>query len=371
MQDYITLIIIIALKRILKGMALTQPALLIYGASGYSAQLIIEELVSRNMKPILAGRNETVIKPLAEKFNCSYKIFDLANDEKVIAALEGVHTVLNCAGPFKYTAKDLMDACLKTKTNYLDITGEIPAMHLAFSLNRAAKENGIVILPSVGFDVIPTDCLAKRLKEKMPNATHLKLGLINKRGKISRGTWLTSLEFLEGKGKIRRNGKIVDSEIAEFTVNVKTKNFSFRGVSIPWGDVYSSYRSTRIPNVEVYLALPRFVVQFRSLFIFLLSILKVNAVKNLVANYIKKNLTGPNKIIRDTTGTYVWGKVENAKGQTIEEIYQFMEAYNLTAKGAAECAERVLKNALQPGTYTPSLAFGSEFMDLFVIKKIV
>ena len=63
--------------------------------------------------------------------------------------------------------------------------------------------------------------------------------------------------------------------------------------------------------------------------------------------------------------------MENSKDEMIEEVYQFMEGYNLTAKGAAESVERVLKNTLKPGTYTPSLAFGSEFMDQFVIKKII
>lgn len=344
--------------------------LMIYGANGYSAQLIIEELISRKIELLLAGRNESVLKQLAQKYNCDYIAFDIFDDVKVDESLQDVHTLLNCAGPFKYTAKDLMEACLRTKTNYLDITGEMPVMHLAFSLDKIAKESGIVILPSVGFDIIPTDCLAKRLSEQMPEATHLKLGLLNKRGKISRGTWLTTLEFLGGTGKIRRHGKLIDSKIGEFTINVTAKDFSLSGISIPWGDVYSSYYSTGIENVEVYLALPKVVVMFRPLLVFFLKILKVQFIKNIVVNYIKKNFTGPTKEERDSTETYVWGRVENSKGKMIEEVYQFMEGYNLTAKGAAECAERVLKNSLQPGTYTPSLAFGSDFMDLFVVKKI-
>ncbi len=352
-------------------MKTTQPKLMIYGANGYSARLIIDELIKKNIKPILAGRNEAALKQLADKYDCDYKSFDLSEDEKVNVALEGVHTVLNCAGPFKYTAKDLIDACLRTKTNYLDITGEIPVLHLAFSHNQKAKENGIVILPSVGFDIIPTDCLAKRLSEQMPDAAHLKLGLINKRGKISRGTLLTTLEFLGGNGKVRRHGKLTDSKIGELTIDVKNKDFSFSGISIPWGDVYSSFHSTGIENAEVYLATPKIIVRLRLLLLSILKILTMQTIKNIVASYIMKNITGPTKEERDSTLTYIWGRVENAKGEMIEEVYQFMEGYNLTAKGAAECAERVLKNSLQPGTYTPSLAFGSEFMNLFVIKRIV
>jgi short subunit dehydrogenase-like uncharacterized protein len=347
------------------------PPLMVYGANGYSAQLIIEEFLSRNIFPVLAGRNETALKHLAQKYNCEYKTFDLSDEEKVVASLKGIHTVLNCAGPFVQTAKDLMEACLRTKTNYLDITGEMPVMHLAFSLDGNAKENGIVILPSVGFDIIPTDCLAKRLSEKMPDAISLKLGFLNKRGKISRGTLLTSLGFLGGMGRIRRDGKLIESEIGEFVVDIKLKNFSFTGISIPWGDVYSSFRSTKIPNVEVYLAVPGIVINFKKLFLFFMKLLKIQLVKKIVSGYIKKNLTGPNKTERDSAATYIWGRVENAKGEMIEEVYQVMEGYNLTAKGAAECAFRVLKNEIPPGTYTPSIAFGSEFMNLFVVRKII
>lgn len=343
---------------------------MIYGANGYSAQLIIEELLLRKIRPVLAGRNETALKYLAQKYNCEYKAFDLLNEEIINPELEEIHTVINCAGPFIQTAKDLMEACLHTKTNYLDITGEMPVMHLAFSLDGRAKESGIVILPSVGFDIIPTDCLAKRLSEKMPDAIHLKLGFLNKRGKISRGTWLTSLGFLGGNGRIRRDGKVIESEIGEFAVGLKLKNFSFAGISIPWGDVYSSFHSTKIPNAEVYLAMPGIVIKFRKLFLSFLKILKMQLVNKLVTKYIKKYLTGPTKSERDSAETYVWGRVENAKGEMIEEVYQVMEGYNLTAKGAAECAIRVLRNEILPGTYTPSLAFGSEFMDLFVVKKI-
>jgi short subunit dehydrogenase-like uncharacterized protein len=347
------------------------PPLMVYGATGYSAQLIIEELLSRNIKPVIAGRNESALKQLALKYNCDYRAFDLTHEEKLDSELKEIHTVINCAGPFIQTAKEMMDACLRTKTNYLDITGEMPVMHLAFALEGKAKKNGIVLLPSVGFDIIPTDCLAKRLSEKMPDATHLKLGFKNINGNISRGTLLTTFGFLGRAGRIRRNGKLIESEIGEFAVDFKLNNFSFHGISIPWGDVYSSFHSTKIPNVEVYLAMSGLVIRFRKLILFFLKILKNKTIKKLVVTYVKKNLTGPDKKERDSTETFIWGRVENLKGEMIEEVYQIMEGYNLTAKGAAECAIRILKNEIQPGTYTPSLAFGSELLDLYVIKKII
>lgn len=352
-------------------MELSKNKLMVYGANGYSAQLIIEGLTARNIKPILAGRNEQAVKNVAEKFLCEYRIFNLYEEAKTISALKDIHTVLNCAGPFKNTAKDMIDACLQTQTNYLDITGEMPVHAYAFGCDRQAKEKRIVILPSVGFDIIPTDCLAKRLSEQMPDAKYLKLGLLNKKGKISRGTWLTTLDFLNGSGRIRRGGKIIESPIGEYKIKVKKDNFVFNGISIPWGDVFTSYISTGIPNIEVYLGLPKIVMALENFLLLFTKLLKIPFVKKYVQNYISKNFTGPDKQNRDAAETFIWCRVENENGEMLEEVYQVMEGYNLTAKGAAECSVRVLNDEVKPGTYTPSLAFGSEFMDLFVVKKIM
>jgi short subunit dehydrogenase-like uncharacterized protein len=351
-------------------MNLQEKQLMVYGANGYSARLITEELQKKNIRPILAGRNEKEIKLLAALYKCEYRIFDLDDDQKTIRELTGIHTLLNCAGPFRATAKDLMDACLLTGTNYLDITGEIPVMALAFSYNQKAKEKGIVILPSVGFDIIPTDCLAKRLSELMPDATDLKLGVLNKGGGISRGTWLTSLEFIGGKGKILRDGKIIDSPLGEFSASVHAESFSFHGLSIPWGDVYSSFQSTGIRNIMVYLGVPFIIILLKPVVLIFLKLMKLSFIKKLAAGYIKKNLTGPDEKTRNKGEVYIWGKVENQKGETIEEVYQFIEGYTLTAKGAAESAARVLAGEVKPGTYTPSLAFGSDFMNQFIVKTI-
>lgn len=349
----------------------TQNKLMVYGANGYSAQLIIEELLKRNIKPILAGRNEKAVQKIAIKYSCDYRIFDLTDDKKSIEALNDIHTVINCAGPFKYTAKDMIDYCLQTGTNYLDITGEMPVHAYAFGCDKLAKEKGIVILPSVGFDIIPTDCLAKKLSEQMPNAKNLKLGFLNVKGKISRGTLLTTLEFLGGSGRIRKDGKLIESPIGYYTVNVKKENFSFNGISIPWGDVFTAYISTGIPNIEVYLGLSTFAFVFRKILLQVVKLLRIPLLKNIIADFIKGKFTGPDKTERDSTKTYIWGRVENVKGEILEEVYQVMEGYNMTAVGAAESAIRILNNEVKPGSYTPSLAFGSNYLDLVVIKRVL
>ena len=98
---------------------------LIYGANGYTGELITRYAVESGMKPILAGRNAIAIEELAKKHHLDYRVFSLDETERVDAALQEVDMVLHCAGPFSITSRRMVDACLRNKRHYTDITGEI------------------------------------------------------------------------------------------------------------------------------------------------------------------------------------------------------------------------------------------------------
>lgn len=347
-----------------------QNKLIVYGAYGYSAKLILENLLKNDIKPMLAGRDEYKLRDVANKFDCDCMVFDLENEDVINKNLEDYHTLLNCAGPFKFTAEKFFKACLKTSTNYLDITGEIPVLEQAWKYNEQAKEKGITILPAVGFDVVPTDCLAAKLKEKMPDAVSIKLGFEGQGAKMSRGTNLTTLEMINEDSKIRRDGKIISVPIGDLTYEIKNDKIEFQGVAIPWGDVCTAYHSTGIENVEVYLGMPKAAFVSRGLLRVGKDLLGVNSIKEFLKNQISKRQTGPSDYERQKASMIVWGEVKNESGEKLFEAYRIIEGYELTACGAAEATEKVLNDEVEKGTQTPSLAFGSSLMDQFVIEKI-
>lgn len=180
---------------------------LIYGANGYTGELIAREAVRQGLKPTLAGRNKAKVEALAQELGLDYKAFGLDNVDAISEQLQGFKLVMHCAGPFSATSKPMMEACIKAGAHYLDITGEIAVFELAQSLNSQAEKADIVLCPGVGFDVIPTDCVAAALKEALPDATHLALGFDSRTG-FSPGTAKTSTEGMAEGGKIRKNGKI-------------------------------------------------------------------------------------------------------------------------------------------------------------------
>ena len=94
-------------------------------------------------------------------------------DSLIELSIKEVDILINAAGPYSLTAKPLIDSCLRTKTHYIDITGEIDVFVYAQSKHEDAKDAGVVVCPGVGFDVIPTDCLSYMLKDKLSDANEL------------------------------------------------------------------------------------------------------------------------------------------------------------------------------------------------------
>jgi hypothetical protein len=230
----------------------TKPNWMIYGANGFTARLIAREAKHKNLRPILAGRRAEPIRELAAQLEMPWRSFDVNDPSAVAAALTDVGLVLNCAGPFSATSGPMLDACLAGRTHYLDITGEIDVFVAAQARDEDAKAADIVICPGVGFDVVPTDCLAAVLKQMLPNATYLALGF-DVNGTPSPGTAKTMVEALGTGGRVRRNGEIAAVPFAYRTRLIDFGRGEALGVTIPWGDVATAYYSTGIPDIEVYL----------------------------------------------------------------------------------------------------------------------
>jgi short subunit dehydrogenase-like uncharacterized protein len=182
---------------------------MIYGANGYTGGLAARVAKDRNFSPVLAGRHAGHIRRLARELGFESRVFDLADAAVAATKLEGVAAVLHCAGPFSATSRPMLAACLRAGTHYLDITGEIAVLEDIHSRSQEIKEAGIVAIPGVGFDVVPTDCLAAMLKRELASATHLKLAFKPRYGKLSPGTAKTMFEGLPEGGRIRENGRIV------------------------------------------------------------------------------------------------------------------------------------------------------------------
>ncbi|MGB0524698.1 MAG: saccharopine dehydrogenase family protein [Flammeovirgaceae bacterium] len=345
--------------------------ILIYGSYGYTGNLIAELAVAEGLKPILAGRNEQLLKAQADRLKLKHIAFSLDQSEQLNQALATVDIVLHIAGPYAHTTKTMLAACMRQKTHYLDITGELEVFEWLASQQQALKEAGIVAIPGTGFDVVPTDCLAAYLKKRLPTASHLELAFMGA-GEISRGTALTMVENISQGGMIRRNGTLTPVPAAYQTKEINFGERIASAVTIPWGDVSTAYHSTQIPNIMVYFAVDSTTKLFIKSSRYIGWLMGTAPIQSFLKGQVRKKVKGPSQQTREQTKSYVWGKAKDGQSQqTVEARLETPEAYKLTALTCLRSAQKLLKSPLPPGFYTPSLAFGADFiLEFDGVKRI-
>ncbi|MCB0567518.1 MAG: saccharopine dehydrogenase NADP-binding domain-containing protein [Phaeodactylibacter sp.] len=333
---------------------------LLYGAYGYTGRLIAELAREKGLEPILAGRSVEKTRQLAEKLEMDYRVFGLDTPEAVDEGLNGMSMVLHAAGPFMHTARPMMEACLRNGIHYLDITGEIAVFELAAALGPRAREAGIMLMPGVGFDVVPTDCTALYLKEKLPGATHLQMAFSSGGSRTSQGTATTMAENLGEGGAVRENGKIKKVPVGHKAMEVLFAEGKNRFcMSIPWGDVSTAFYSTGIPNIEVYTSVHPKTYRYVKLQPYLNWLLRTSFIRNRVKKRIQKGPAGPSEEQRKRGKSYIWGKVWNEKGDTALARLITPEGYDLTARTSLHIAQKVLDGNAPVGFQTPAKAYGS------------
>lgn len=333
---------------------------MIYGAYGYTGKLVMAEAGKRGLSPILAGRDGERLAKLAEETGLEARSFDL--EESFDERLSDVAAVLHCAGPFSQTSRPMVDACLRTQTSYLDITGEIGIFESIMRRHADAKTAGVSLIPGVGFDVVPTDCLAAKLKESVPDATHLDLAFSTRGGGISRGTLKTMIEGLGEGGAIRRDGKITRVPVAWDAREIPYESGPRLSMTIPWGDVSTAFHTTGIPNIRVYTATPPKTVKFLRRLRPFLRITAFAPVRWALLKYADRR-TGPDEAQRERAHVDLWGEAWNESGVRKAITMRVPEGYSFTAVSALLATERVVAGNVDAGAWTPARAFGSTFAD--------
>ena len=332
---------------------------LIYGANGYTGELITRFAVERGLKPILAGRSAIKVEELAKKHHLEYRVFSLDETDRLDAALQEVDMALHCAGPFSITSRPMVEACLRNKKHYTDITGEISVFEGAAAMGKKAEDAGIMVMPGVGFDVVPSDCLARHLKDRLPSATHLSLAFYGM-GRLSHGTQATMTMNVGKGGAIRKDGRITGVPAAWKTQEIDFGEVTKTGVTIPWGDVATAYYSTGIPNIEVFTVVPPSNLKMMKMSRYLGWLLATKPFQD----YLQKQIPagGPTDDERAKGKTLMWGQASDLNGNRVVSRQQGPEGYTITAIAALNIAEKILAGNFTPGYQTPARAYGADLV---------
>jgi len=313
--------------------------LLIYGATGYTGRMVAARARAVDLDFMIGGRDADKLAALAAALDVPHRRFAVEDDRALDAALAGCDVLLNCAGPFALTAEPLMRACIARGIHYLDITAEIGVYRLAERLGEGAARAGVMLLPGVGWDVVPTDCLAVQLAQRVAQPRSLRIAL-QVAGAMSRGSAVSAGEIVKAGLLARVDGALLATPAARPAL------FDFGDgpvacAPLSFGDLVSAWHSTGIPNIAMFVHVPD---------------------DAFPAGDLSQLPDGPSAAERDAYRARAVAEVTGADGSRAVALIETVNGYAYTPLAAVAAAQRVLGGEFRPG-FAETVA-GTRIIDL-------
>ncbi|MEU4596342.1 saccharopine dehydrogenase NADP-binding domain-containing protein [Nocardia sp. NPDC023988] len=336
------------------------PTVLIYGAYGYTGELVVAEALSRGLRPLISGRSAERVGEVAARHGLTARPFDLADPDNAAAQLADVDIVLHCAGPFVHTYAPMLEACLASGTNYLDVTGETQVFAAIYARHDDAVRAGITVIPGVGFDIVPTDHLVARLVGDVPDAVGADVAMIS-RGGFSRGTLRTAVDGIARGNLVRSGGDLVAVPHAHRALTIDVGRGRPVGVaSTPLGDVCSAGHGYGLTEVATFTAVPLSPV-VRALST-PLRFVTASGVGRTVTDLVIDRIPVPDQATRDATRSTGWARVYRADGSGLSLAVDVSNTYAFTARSMVHAAITLHSRPAPPGAHTPANALGADFL---------
>lgn len=343
------------------GFVTMTDGLLLYGATGYTGRLILAELLAHGVRPIVAGRDARKLAELAAAHGLRHRVAWLDDPGSLVDCLDGVRAVLHAAGPFSATARQMVNACLHVGVHYLDVTGEVPVLEATAARHADAAKRGVMLMPAIGFDVVPSDCLAAHVARRLPHARRLALGFTGLE-LATRGSARTFVQLPASAPRVRRHGAL---ELV--TPGTRERRFDYgtgpsASACVVWGDLVTAFYTTGIPDIEVYFEVtPALRVSMTSarLFGWLLATPPWQAYLRAATELLPE---GPTPAERAAITMTIVAEAEHADGRRVVSRLRTPEAYTFTGTCATAVARRVLAGDVEAGFQTPGRHFGPDFV---------
>jgi short subunit dehydrogenase-like uncharacterized protein len=335
--------------------------LLIYGATGYTGKLLAREARQLGLDPVLCARDERKVRALAAELQLAWRCTHLDDPAALALALSDVGVVLNAAGPFGQTSQPLLDACLRGAIHYLDVAGEIDSIERTAQRHAEARARGVMLMPGVGFDVVPSDCLALHVTQRVDQPRGLFIA-ISGQTLLSRGSARTMIDQLGDPVVVRRGGALCTVPPASIE-----RRFDFgagprSGIAVSWGDVSSAYYTTGVSEITSYFEATAAVRIHNTLLRMYGWSVPFTPWQNLLQASTQFMPEGPNAFERARHRAVIVAQVEDRAGHVTTSRLHTPEAYSFTALSGAAIARRVLAGDWQAGFETPARVYGADFV---------
>ena len=178
--------------------------LIIFGASGFTGQIAVKYL-DKNYPTLnwaISGRNKEKLMKISNDTNKKPEIFiaDSKNQDSLAEITKKTNVIASLAGPFNKYSNNLVHECINHGTHYVDITGEnLWVRDLIDKYHSKAVEKGVFIIPSCGYDSIPSDMGAYFCHKMLNRPISCIDGYHTGNGGISGGTTETGFTMSDYK----------------------------------------------------------------------------------------------------------------------------------------------------------------------------
>lgn len=335
--------------------------LLIYGATGFTGQLVAEHAHLLGLDVVLAGRDARQLERMSASLGLPWRVARLDDAASLDSALADIAVVLHVAGPYAATARPMLDACLRNDTHYLDLTGELPVFVDLYRNDSAARARNLMLMPGVGFVCAASDCLAAHLSARMPDAIHLRIAF-SRADLISRGTLRAMLGLVREGVSIRRAGRLTSVRVGHLERGFDFGDGERLSTALSWADVFTAYHTTGIPNIEVYAeadATARMLYQAGAWFGLPL---RLPVTRQLLEWPTRFWPQGPSEEKRDAARRVIVAEAEDAWRQRVCSRLYTPDGYSITPAIALRIAARALAGELKPGFQTPAAVYGPDLV---------
>ena len=226
--------------------------LMIYGSSGFTGRLIVARALEAGLAPDSCGARHRKGEGAGGTLGPAMEILHPRRFRRQRIGARRYRRRCPRRRSIRRNIGPMIEACLRARVHYLDISGELPVFQDALRRDKDAIGAGVMLMPGAAWSVVATDCLAAHIAERLPNPKYLRIG-IARSTLASRGSARTALGLFSSQVAVRRNGALTNVPLGALERSFDYGEGPRPSTALSWPDVLCAWRTTGVPNIEVYM----------------------------------------------------------------------------------------------------------------------
>lgn len=344
---------------------------LLYGVDEFAGGVISHRAAEKGFAHIAAGRDIARVATLANTLSrkspnlVEPRFFGLGDKSRLVAQLDDVAVLVNCYPQKSDVTSALIEACMASRTNYLDLSSKNLEIEHVFELESEVKAAGISVIPGVGFDVCAADTLASRLGAMLPNADHLTIAV--SRAGHSKSDAQALVEACRTPGKVLQNGALVAAEPGACSLSIDFGQGEVVAYLAPWRcESLIAQRQGPFQTVISFEVFPPALVRTVTKPGLRRWMFRRGMRLGALGRKISGRGEGPTPRQLSKLNCVIWGEATGPNGHVVRARLETPSAHIYTADATLLIARTLIDGKVPPGLHFPSAVGGAGLVENIV-----